>query len=172
MSNWICLQTKSGNEYKLAEQLNRLQIPSYAPRVKKTVKSTYGIETTYQLPFFRTYLFASFEYHNRKSAVNLLPVSLRSWVVGELDYSYLEEIKAQEVDGFVFQVKEVARQFGHLTDQEPVKVTDGFCPFYGLHGVFDANRSEDERVVILLNLFNQPTPVQLLRSQIESVYAY
>jgi transcription antitermination factor NusG len=172
LNKMLCLQTKSGGEYKLAEMLNRLEIEAYAPRYKKTVVSTYDVVTTYELPFFRTYLFASLEYHARKSAVNLLPVSLRSWVVGELDYSHIEEIKAHEENGFVIMVTEKARRFGELTDGELVKVTDGRSSFYGLQGVFDASRSDDERTTIFLTLFNQPTPVHLKRNQIESVYAY
>lgn len=166
MNSWLCLQTSSGNEYVLAEQLNRLGIAAYSPRYQKTVIDRYDRRHDYQMPLFRTYLFASPLYHERKSAVQLLPVRLRSRVVGDVDMEFIDYTRGRESDGFVILSRDekkatTAREF---EKGDVVMIRSGLG--FGYEAIFDSYTSDEERVIILATMFNQTMRIPKLISEL------
>lgn len=158
-NSWLCLQTKSGNENALAKQLNSLSITAYAPLYQKTVASRYGVKTTYDLPLFRSYLFTSPDYYERKTAIQLLPVALRSRVIGEIDTDFISEMQAREQGGFVLLNQAESKVAGVRPYRrgDAVMITGGSA--FGYEAIFESYTSDDQRVIILANMFNRPMPM-------------
>lgn len=166
MNNWLCLKTSSGKEIKLGEQLTGLGLTVYVPQYEKVVRNkhhrfneekdkyeTVEIVRVMPRPFFPTYLFTTPDYHNRKSAVQLLPVSLKSWVVGELDEYFIDELKSRQRGKYIVLSKDEKR----VTAHRPYKKGDTviYSGIGHFEAIFDSYTSDDQRVVILATMFNQ-----------------
>jgi transcription antitermination factor NusG len=166
MNNWLCLQTYSGREYELATQLNKLNIESYAPRYQKVITTSFGITIPYKMPLFRTYLFTTQSYNEKKAAVQQLPCALRSRVVGEVESDLIDELLAREVDGFIQRTaaEKKATSSKPFAQGDVVLIRSGVG--FGYEAIFDSYTNDDERVIILANLFNRQVRVPKLLTEL------
>jgi hypothetical protein len=152
MENWLCLQTMAGQEAKLAKALNDLGIDAYAPSYLKIQKVFSSIKE-YARPFFPTYLFATTAYHQRKSAVQLLPTRLKSRVIGNMEHELIEQLWQREQGGYIV-LNPVEKR---ATVSRPFKNGDHliYSGMANFEAVFDSYTTDDERVIILATMFNQ-----------------
>lgn len=153
-NDWLCLRTSAGQEQRLVTALNQLQIPAYTPRFQRKVTRFFHQVTT-DFALFKTYLFASPEqYHERKAAIQLLPVRMRSYVIGELPATYLDEMREREDrDGYIVLSKQESKAAKQGKFQAGDRlVYSGLSDF---EAVFDSYTSDDQRVIILATMFNQ-----------------
>jgi hypothetical protein len=138
---------------RLARALNDLAIVAYAPCYLK-VQKVFSFVKEYERPLFPTYLFAAFDYHVRKSAVQLLPLKMKSRVVGELDDAMICELKDREDHAGHILLRQGEKA---ATANRPFKHGDSlvYSGMSRFEAVFDSYTSDDERVVILATMFNQ-----------------
>jgi hypothetical protein len=161
---WLCLQTYGGQELVLAAALNQISVPAYAPKyqlIKKVFYSTKAVDR----PFFPTYLFASVEYYDRRASVNLLPVSMKARVVGELDEDVLDLLWEREENGYIVLSKaEREKTINRPFAKGDMVLYSGIGTNF--EAVFDSYLSDDERCIILTTMFNQQQRVPVLISDL------
>lgn len=156
-----------GRESVLAEALIGLGVNAYAPQYEKQIKSYYATYYRPQ-PLFPSYLFCDDGYYSRKDKLMNLPIRLRSHAIGEVEDGFIYEMREREAKGFIKLSQQ--REKVPYKKGEVVRLID--YPYIGHFGVFDSALSDNERVVVLLQMFDRKTPVVFHRSQVEPMFAY
>lgn len=151
METWFLIQTKSRQESRAIENLERQGICSFCPRIM-IEKLSRGRRVVVSEALFPGYLFVNFD-HNRVSATTLrsargvshfvstagAPVRVPEDLIASLMQRDLEQIGKGAV--------------GALTAGDNLEILEG--PFRGLNAVF-TQPDGDSRAIVLINFLNQP----------------
>jgi hypothetical protein len=179
LKTWLCLQTATGKEYKLAEQLQALGVESYAPRYRKTyarpstkynpIKRAYEqVYTDCRSPFafFPAYLFASPEYYERRLSIKLLPVSLKSRVIGTIEDYFIESLKEREQDGFIVTVKD------KLDFQRGDAIIINSQGFLNVEAIFLEHSPANDRIKVLMQAMGGQREIEFRSASVRITPAY
>lgn len=162
--NWFAVHTKPRQEGVAELSLKREGVETFYPKMKhrKTIRRVRKWVTG---PLFPSYIFARFDaaqsarlvkYSN--GVINLVSFGGKPATVDE---SLIESIKAHaQDDTVVVQPKPLKRG-------DVVEIQEG--PLRGLHGVFEREMSDRDRVVVLLNVLSQGARVEVYREQLEKI---
>lgn len=164
MSNWLCLQVQTKRETQVAESLSSLGVSSYAPERVVIIREARRQPYPRRQPLFPSYLFASMDYFDNLAGIRRLPIKLRSYVIGEIDYSFIEEMREREQQGLIH----LSQQSCPFVPGDLVEINTG--SLLGTRGIFDAQLSDRERCVILITLFNQPIRVKQAIADLSLVF--
>jgi hypothetical protein len=178
--DWLCLQTGSGKEYKLAEQLENLGVAAYAPRYRKTyprstnkynpIKGEYDlvyVNCFSAFSFFPTYLFASPEYYERRLSIKLLPLSLKSRVIGSIDKGFIETLQERhDGEGYIITAKE---KLGFERGDSVIIHSE---VYKGIEAIFLEHSPERDRIRILMQMLGTPREVEFRSANVRITAAY
>jgi transcription antitermination factor NusG len=140
MESWYVVQTKPKKEFHVEKMFLEAGLQVYNPRTR---------EGAFLKPFFTGYEFVLFDYPAQFKLVSYTR-GVRKLVGNDLgpipiEAAWVDEIRSRERDGFI-----VLQKYGlepALGDE--IEVAAG--PLKGLRGVFKADLSDQDRVLILLN---------------------
>lgn len=140
MEGWFVVQSKPKKEFHVEKQFLEAGLPVYNPRMR---------EAGLVKPFFTGYLFVFFDHPAQYKLVKYTR-GVRTLVGNDggpipIDKSWIEEIRARETDGFI----ELQKYGLEPSLGDVIEVAAG--PLKGLRGVFKADLSDQDRVLILLN---------------------
>ena len=158
-TNWLCLQSQTGKENEVAKALSSFGISSYAPSYRRRIVEDHRAYGRTQ-PLFPSYLFASKDYLDALADVRRLPLRLRSYVVGEIDCSVIEEIKEREEQGLV----KLTERSCPYEKGDAVRINIGTMT--GITAIFDSTLSGNERCIILVRMFDRDVAAPVLLSSI------
>ena len=158
MESWYVVNTKPKKEFHLEKILLEGGIRCYCPKTRdgRLVK-----------PFFPGYQFVFFDYPGQFKLVKYTR-GVKT-VVGNdhgpipLDESFVAEIRAREVDGFI----ELQKYGLAPVPGDEIEVAAG--PFKGLRGVFKSGLTERDRVLILLNCVSYQGQLIIEKSKLKKV---
>ena len=140
MQSWYVVQTKPKKEFHVEKMFLEAGLQVYNPRTR---------EGAYVKPFFTGYEFVLFDYPAQFKLVKYTR-GVRKLVGNDLgpipiEAAWVEEIRSRERDGFI-----VLQKYGlEPSVGDEIEVAAG--PLKGLRGVFQADLSDQDRVLILLN---------------------
>jgi transcriptional antiterminator RfaH len=151
METWFLLQTKSRQESRAVENLERQGVSSFCPRIN-VEKLSRGKRTVVNEALFPGYLFVSFDQHSvsattvrsTRGVSNFVSCAGAPVVVPEPLIESLKQRACQQED-----TTEIA---GALKAGDSLEILDG--PFRGLNAVF-SQPDGDSRAIVLINLLNQ-----------------
>jgi transcriptional antiterminator RfaH len=144
--NWYAVNTKPHQENSADLNLQRLNVETFFPLLKKD-KTIRRKKQTVIEPLFPGYLFARFSLDTHYRAVHYARGV--SKVVGfgmepaTVDEGVIESIKSRLQDGYI------TMQPLSLVPGEVVQIQEG--PFKGLEAVFEREMGDCQRVVLLLH---------------------
>lgn len=158
MVDWYCIHTKPNREDSICRRLTAFSdIELFSPklRMKKYVKSRI---TEVREALFPAYVFLRFDplkyFHMIKYTGGVKRfVGDCSGVAHVVEEHIIEAIKSRMVDGYVSMC-----DFG-LEPGQKVVIMDG--PFKGITGLFLSETKPRERILILLNMIESQTRVEL-----------
>lgn len=161
-SFWLCLRTTTGKEYALAQALNSFGATSYAPRWLQS-KRVFSRKTFTPRPFFPSYLFTAAEgYDAAQARIKQLPVSLRSYRVGNVDCEFVDQLQAREDEsGYIVTVKEAMP----YKSGENVIITSDM--FNAIEAIFLSHTPERDRIRLLMTMMGAQRQVELNYSDIQ-----
>jgi transcriptional antiterminator RfaH len=161
---WYAVQTKPRGESLAQISLEREGLETFYPKLKRrrTIRRVRRMVTG---PLFPSYIFARFEPHRDGRLVKYANGVLRIVSFGErpavVEDAIIETIKAH-ADGEVVTI-----QPSRLRPGDIVEIQTG--PLRGLQGIFERELSDQERVVILLEVIAKGARVVLARDELERV---
>lgn len=163
---WYCIHTKPLKESLVASSLEgRLGLETYFPRLRrqKTIRFVQRVVTS---PLFPRYLFCRFDLAASYRAVRYAPEVIEIVSFGErptrVDDAMIDELKSwagEEVDVITLQPD---LQAGDL-----VEIIDG--PMRGLQAVLLRERSDHDRVAVLLSILECGAQMIISRSQLARI---
>lgn len=161
---WYLLYTKPRQEAVAMEHLSNQNYHAYLPQitVEKRKKGQYQAVVE---PMFPRYIFIQLDQHTD----NWGPIRSTRGVAGMVRFG---GEPAKVPDDLIACLQQAQAQT-HVEDLAPTFVTGDVVkvmagPFAGYEAVFSAEKS-DERVIILLNIANAHSKVQLSKDDIEKV---
>lgn len=161
MQRWYCLQSERRKEHAALANITQGGFEAFLPVIDR------GDEKN--PPLFPSYLFVQFDrsadpwrWVNSRPGVRRL-VSLVGDIPVPLPIGCVEELQDRAQSG-EFVKRPNAAQLAEYALGESVRVTDG--PWWSHQGL--VQRSDKERVYILLSLFNRQTLVPVQRAWVES----
>jgi len=164
--NWYCLHTKPLKEEHTALHLEEtLGLETYFPRLKRQ-RVIRRIRKTVLSPLFPRYLFCRFDPALQFRAVRFAPDVVDVVRFGDLptvvDTSIIDELKVWA--GEAVDVMSIERQLG---PGDHVVITEG--PMRGLQAVIVQERSDRDRVAVLLAALEFSAQVMIHRTQLQRV---
>ena len=160
--NWYCLHTAPKQENKVAQLLTReLELEAFAPRIRfRRMRAGQPIWTTEAL--FPGYLFARFEYAERRRQINALPGVTSVVHFGErispVDDKVMSELRALVSDNETVEVN---------ADPQPgteVVITGG--ALRGLRVLVTRIIPARQRIAVLLELLGAQREIELDRDRV------
>lgn len=164
---WYVIQTKPRHEEIVAQQLRRIEILIYSPRIWGFVKTRGGRQTQSIRPLFPGYIFtaadledpAIFRVIRYTRGVNKILAQGNKAI--PLQAGVIEMVRSREgEDGII-------KPAFNLKKGDEIRVRHGFLQ--DLVGILDRPTSDGERVVVLLKLLQKQVRVTLPISQIEKM---
>jgi transcriptional antiterminator RfaH len=154
---WYLVHTKPLAERSAQVNLERQSYATYLPRLAQMVRRRQGWVRSV-VPLFPRYLFLHLDtgrqslrpVHSTVGVASIVRFGQRCAVVRD---EVIEELRSGADPATGLHRLQAARRFARGTR---VRITAG--PFCGINGVFE-RADGDERVMILLNLLGQETPV-------------
>jgi transcription antitermination factor NusG len=147
--NWYCIHTRPKKESRVASYLSgELGLETYFPQLKqyKTIRRVRRLVTG---PLFPRYLFCRFDlalgYRAVKYAPEIIGVVTLGSQPARVDPDLIDQLKSwagTSVDQFTLQPQ--------ATSGDRVEIVDG--PMRGLHAIILHERSDRERVAVMLSL--------------------
>jgi len=162
---WAVVNTHPHREHIALENLWRQDFVSYCPMIRKRIRSARRAQEVLR-PLFPSYVFV-----RAADAPQWRPIlstyGVRTMVrfgdqLSLLDNRFIESLRAREVDGAIVKPD---RPFA--VGQE-VRMAGG--PFDGLVAKIIETREKD-RLIVLLNMLNQPVRVKVTAEQVTQVLA-
>jgi transcription antitermination factor NusG len=133
MESWYVVQTKPKKEFHVEKMFLEAGLRVYTPRTR---------EEAYVKPFFTDYP-AQFKLVKYTRGVRKLVGNDQGPI--PIEAAWVEEIRSRERDGFI-----VLQKYGlEPSVGDEIEVAAG--PLKGLRGLFKADLSDQDRVLILLN---------------------
>lgn len=153
MNKILCLRTQVGSERTLADVLSSRSIPSQAFIYQTFTEGDYPRRITKSL--FPSYLFAGFEIYDHMVKLRQLPIKLRFHIIGQIEQEELAPVidRIDSNTGMVVLDDGDVRQ-SRFIKGEQVYFTGGWA--FGQEGFFESSTSDDERVMVLINLLGRP----------------
>lgn len=164
--NWYCLHTKPQKEEHTALHLEEsLGLETYFPRLKRQ-RVIRRVRRTVLSPLFPRYLFCRFDPALQFRAVRFAPDVIDVVRFGEfptiVDTGIIDELKTWA--GEAVDVISIEPQ---LCPGDRVVITDG--PMRGLQAVIIQQRSDRDRVAVLLAALEFSAQVMINRAQLQRV---
>jgi transcriptional antiterminator RfaH len=143
--HWYAVSVKPHHETHAQRSLQRLEVETFCPQLKRARIVRRKHETTIT-PLFPGYLFARFHFQKDYRAVSYARGVRKIVEFGAspatVDDEIIAAIKSRVEDGYV-TVPAVCFSPG-----QTVRITEG--PLQGLHAIFEREMSDHERVILLL----------------------
>jgi len=159
---WFCLKTKPQRERFALEHLNRQNIEAFLPLARRRRVS--GSRVAWRIaPLFTRYLFFRFD-----PKASFTPVQSTRGVTSVVAFggtpspvpdAVIEEIRRRAKDDIV----ELAEP--ELDEGSPVRILGG--PYEGMEAIFDRKTSEQDRVIVLLEIMASIARVSIDRNLLE-----
>jgi transcriptional antiterminator RfaH len=164
--NWYCVHTKPLKEPQASVYFNEtLELETYFPRLRqqKTIRRVRRIVTK---PLFPRYLFCRFDLGTRYRAVRYAPDVIDVVSFGEQP-AVVEDTIIDELKGWAGEGVDVITIQPGFKPGERVEVIDG--PMRGLEAVILHDRSDRDRVAVLLSILECGAQMMISRSQLARV---
>ena len=164
MGSWFLLQTKSRQENRAVENLERQGVDSFCPMIR-VEKISRGKRVVKQDPLFPGYLFVNFN-QNKVSATTIRSTRGVSHFVAcagspvLVPDTLIEQLQKRTAPGSEEQISNLPK----TGDQ--VEVMEG--PFRGLNAIF-TEIDGNQRAVVLINLLNQQVKASIALSSLSAV---
>ena len=167
--NWYAVHAKPRQESVALLSLQRENVETFFPRLqqKRTIRRVRKWVTG---PLFPGYFFARFDADRdsrlvrfANGVINIVSFGGQPAVV---DSSIIEGIRSHCKPSTTLPDTVIIQPSG-LQPGDQVEIQTG--PFRGFQGVFEREMSDQERVVILLEVLAKTTRVQISREQLEKV---
>lgn len=159
---WFCLKTKPQRERFALEHLNRQGIEAFLPMARRRRVSGSRVEWRIA-PLFTRYLFFRFD-----SKASFTPVQSTRGVTSVVAFggtpspvpdAVIEEIRRRAKDDIVELLEP------ELDEGSPVRILGG--PYEGMEAIFDRKTSEQDRVIVLLEIMASIARVSIDRNLLE-----
>ena len=162
--NWYCIQTKPLKESQTAAYLNEtLGLETYFPRLRQQ-KVIRRVRRAVIRPLFPRYLFCRFDAGLQFRAARYAPDVVDVVSFGDrpavVDQSIIAELK-----GWAGEAVDIITIQPQLALGDQVRITDG--PLRGLQASIVEERSDRDRVAVLLSALECGAQVMISRSQLE-----
>ncbi len=164
--NWYCVHTKPQRELQTATYIQEmLGLETYFPRLKqqKTIRRVRRIVVS---PLFPRYLFCRFDPGFRYRAVRYSPDVIGVVSFGERP-AVVDDAIIDELRDWAGEALDVITIQAGLRVGDRVEITDG--PLRGLQAVILHERSDRDRVAVLLSLLECGAQMTISRSQLARV---
>lgn len=163
-SGWLVITTHPQREAYAIENLDRQGFVTYCPMIIKRVRHARSVRDVAR-PLFPSYVFVEQASAVQSWRLLLSTYGVRSLVrnggvPGMLSHDFVVALRAREIDGVLAKPEQPFR-IG-----QDVELRGG--PFDGLVGTVMELREKD-RIVVLMNLLNQPTRVLLTADALSPV---
>jgi transcriptional antiterminator NusG len=158
MKKWLVFYTKSRQEKKVNEQLQRVGFEVFLP-THKVLRQWSDRKKKVEVPLFNSYIFVKGEEHNIQTILEIPGVA---WVIklngqpAELRETEVGTIKRLIETGFSIEV--VGDQADQWKEGDKVKIADG--PLKGLLGTVGRGMDSD-KFLILIESINQVIRVEI-----------
>jgi len=162
--NWFAIHTKPRHEGMAEASLHREQVETFFPKLcrRKTIRRVRKLVTS---PLFPSYIFARFDpaqcVRLVKYATGVLNIVSFGGNPAIVDDCLIDAIKAHAKDDIV-TIQPVGFKPGDI-----VEIQTG--PLRGMQGIFEREMSDQDRVVVLLEVLSKAARVQVSREQLEKV---
>jgi len=168
---WLLAQTITGKEAKLDKALQRIGVESYLPKTRRRITDCNEHSYHTDRAFFPGYIFVRPDNYSG-ARLRSADLTLKCWWVdfGEGPVSipnfYVEGIQArQDEHGYVYPDEVTVIHESYAKGQQ-LRITSGSAT--GLDALFV--RDEDERVIVLLQMFGRMIETPLERGQVTAAY--
>ena len=164
--HWYCIHTRPQKEARVAAYLQvGLALEAYFPRLRrqKTIRRVRRIVTE---PLFPRYLFCRFDLAHSFRSVRYSPDVIDVVTFGPKP-AVVEEALIESLKGWAGEMVDVITLQPALRAGDVVQVTDG--PMQGLQAVILQERSDRDRVAVLLSILGGKVPMMICRSQLTRV---
>jgi transcriptional antiterminator RfaH len=159
--NWYAIHTKPRQEGLAQVSLQREAVETFFPKLRRR-RTIRRVRRWVTGPLFPCYIFARFDAEKSRRLVryangvtNIVSFGNKPAVVDEAIVSAILEHAREDV----VTVKPPTLKAGDM-----VEIQDG--PLRGLHGIFEREMGDSERVVVLLETIASAARVQLARDQV------
>ncbi|MBW3598713.1 MAG: antitermination protein NusG [Planctomycetes bacterium] len=157
--HWWALYTMSRREKQLMRELKGLEVPFYAPIIKKRQRSPGGRIRESHLPLFPNYVFVFGDELKRYQAVTTGCVS--KYLPAPRDGKLTRDLA--QIQRLIDLGRPMTRE-ARLTEGDPVRVKNGpFCDFEGVV----IRRERKVRLVVWLRLLNQGVSAEFDEAALE-----
>lgn len=163
MMRWYCVHTKPLKEASAANHINAvLGLETYFPRLRqqKTIRRVRRMVTG---PLFPRYFFCRFDSSIQYRAVRYAPDVLSVVTSGESP-AVVGDTTIAELKGWAGDTVDVITLQPGLRPGDMIEITAG--PMQGLQGVLVHERSDRDRVAVLLSMLEYGAHTLISRSQL------
>jgi transcriptional antiterminator RfaH len=164
--SWYTIHTNPRQEMRAESNLKAWGIETYLPKIKDGSVDRFKSDRTWSIkPLFARYLFARFRFsafgHKIRNTRGIRDVVGFGEIPAPVDDEIIDLIRSRhDEQGYVKLVADVDHG-------DEVVVTDGM--FKGIHGIFERNVSNSDRVMILLKAIQFQAHVIIHRESLRKV---
>jgi len=161
--NWFCVHTRPQKEEAAVTYLEHsLELETYFPKLRRqrTIRRVRRVVTT---PLFPRYLFCRFDPALRYRAVRYAPDVIDVVSFGDSP-TIVNDAVIAELKGWAGQELDVITIQPGFQPGDLVEITDG--PMRGLQAVILHDRSDRDRVTVLLSILECGAQMMISRSQL------
>lgn len=152
-ARWVAFYTLARREKDLMRKLEALEIPFYAPLVRRRLRSAGGRTRTSQVPLFPGYVFAPVDDERRRAA--LATNTVARWLPIPDERTFVDDLRS------IKRLIETDRPLtpeARLEAGQAVRVRSG--ALRGLEGTVVRRRGE-ERLLVAVHFLNQGASIEL-----------